>query len=325
MSEPMLFSSAGQKIELNPLLHTLLLVDDTLSNLELLEDIFEEEYNLPVVKTGEEAWEVLQQHSNLFDAVLLDRMLPDILGEDILTRMKNHQVLQHIPVIFQTAKVSPEDVREGFQLGADFYVTKPYDEGKLIASVKTAVNKYSTYQRLYAEKKKTTSILGAFSLAKEGTLLFEFRTLAEAEKLSFLLSHVSPTPEETVTGLLELTYNAVEHGIAKIGYDEKTLLNQADTWQEEVAYRLNLPENLEKVATLKMELCQEKKQQKILFVITDPGDGFDHEYYRKIDEKRLFDDHGRGVAMGAMVAFDELHYNKKGNQVTAIVELPSSK
>ncbi len=324
MSEPKLLSSSGQEIELDSLLPTILLVDDTLSNLELLEDILEEQYNLPVAHTGEEAWVLLQQYSDLFDVVLLDRMMPDILGEEVLRRMKSHRVLQHIPVVFQSAKVSPEDVREGFQLGIDFYVTKPYDEGKLTAVINTAISKYSTYKRLYAEKKKTISILSTFSLAKEGSLLFEFRTLSEAEKLSFLLSHASPAPEQTVTGLLELTYNAVEHGIAKIGYEEKTRLNQSDTWHEEVNRRLNLPENVDKVATLKMELLPRGDQQEIQFVITDPGDGFDHEYYRKIDEKRLFDDHGRGVALGAMVAFDELIYNEKGNQVTGIVKLPSS-
>ena len=82
-----------------------------------------------------------------------------------------------------------------------------------------------------------------------------------------------------------------------------------------------LPEHREKMASIKVEvISDENRKNAIHFQIEDPGEGFNHKKYKTIDEDRLFDNHGRGIAVGATLAFDKLLYNDKGNIVTAIVK-----
>lgn len=68
------------------------------------------------------------------DALLLDVMLPDLNGFEILRKLRSHRVYADLPVILLTAKTGPEDIAMGLRLGADAYVTKPYSK-RLLAGV----------------------------------------------------------------------------------------------------------------------------------------------------------------------------------------------
>ncbi len=322
MDRPELVSSEGKKLTIRFHLPTLLLIDETLLNLEIIEGIFEGQYNLPTAQTGEDAWALLEAYPELFDTVLLDRTLPDISGNEVLRRMKAHKMLKHIPVVFQATNASVEEINEGFDLGTVFYITKPYDAEKLLSISRIAINNYEMQKHMQEKMQKTIEILASFSRVKEGSLIFEYQTLEQAGNLSMLLANACPDPERIIVGLLELNYNAVEHGIAQVGYEQKTILNIQNKWEEEVNRRLNLPQNKDKTATIRFECVKSEGQAEIHFIITDPGDGFDHKKYQSIDESRLFDNHGRGIAISAISTFDELIYNEKGNQVTAIVKIP---
>ena len=65
------------------------------------------------------------------DIVLLDVMLPDGDGFNILAKIRNHPKLATMPVVMLTAKTDPGDIRRGLELGADAYVTKPYSKNVL--------------------------------------------------------------------------------------------------------------------------------------------------------------------------------------------------
>jgi two-component system OmpR family response regulator len=69
------------------------------------------------------------------DLVLLDVQLPDASGFDILTRMRQHPVLKHMPVIMLTAEATREAVLKGLEGGADGYVTKPFEADLLVNAV----------------------------------------------------------------------------------------------------------------------------------------------------------------------------------------------
>ena len=66
------------------------------------------------------------------DLLLLDVMLPDGDGFEILSRMRRHPVLGSLPIVMLTAKNAPEDIGKGLILGADGYVTKPYTKNVLV-------------------------------------------------------------------------------------------------------------------------------------------------------------------------------------------------
>jgi CheY-like chemotaxis protein len=74
------------------------------------------------------------------DLLLLDVMLPDGDGFDILTRMRRHKVLSDLPIVMLTAKNEPEAIGKGLALGADGYVIKPYTKNILADVVRKVLN-----------------------------------------------------------------------------------------------------------------------------------------------------------------------------------------
>jgi len=73
------------------------------------------------------------------DMILLDVQLPDGNGFDVLARMRQHPVLKSMPVIMLTAEATRESVLRGLQLGADGYVTKPFEPDVLVTAVKAVL------------------------------------------------------------------------------------------------------------------------------------------------------------------------------------------
>lgn len=73
------------------------------------------------------------------DVVLLDVVLPDIDGFEVLTRLKQHPVLKSVPVVMMTAKATRESVLQGLVRGADGYITKPFDVDIISNAIKSVV------------------------------------------------------------------------------------------------------------------------------------------------------------------------------------------
>lgn len=81
-------------------------------------------------------------HNPAFDLILLDIMLPEVSGYDVLQYIKSQN--HHMPVILLTAKDDTNDVVTGFDLGADDYVTKPFNFDELLARIKANIRKNTT-------------------------------------------------------------------------------------------------------------------------------------------------------------------------------------
>jgi DNA-binding response OmpR family regulator len=73
------------------------------------------------------------------DLILLDVMLPDADGFDILLRLREHPVLKNVPVIMLTGKATREAVIKGLAGGADGYITKPFEADALMRAIRTVV------------------------------------------------------------------------------------------------------------------------------------------------------------------------------------------
>ena len=152
-------------------------------------------------------------------------------------------------------------------------------------------------------------------LLESGT--FHFKTPEEARNLAMLLAHAYPNADRVVTGILELTLNAIEHGNLSIGYKEKSRLIEEDKLEEEIAHRLNSPPYSSRVATAKFS----RQPHGLSLHITDQGNGFDWKNYMDFDPERAFDTHGRGIAMANKVSFDQIEYRGNGNQVLTVLNL----
>ncbi|MEY4755512.1 MAG: hypothetical protein RJA34_410 [Pseudomonadota bacterium] len=115
---------------------TVLVVDDTPQNLALMNELLRDEYRVLVANGGERALKVLGA-GQLPDLILLDIMMPDIDGYEVLRRVKSNPLTAHIPVVFLTAKSDVDDETHGLQLGAVDYITKPISPPIVMARVKT--------------------------------------------------------------------------------------------------------------------------------------------------------------------------------------------
>jgi len=114
----------------------ILIVDDTLKNLQLLGEFLKQKnYKLHIAQDGLQA---LQKLENLKpDLILLDVMMPYMSGFEVCEKVKADPILRDIPIIFLTAKVGKEDIIKGFQLGAVDYITKPFNSEELLQRVQT--------------------------------------------------------------------------------------------------------------------------------------------------------------------------------------------
>ena len=293
---------------------TILAVDDTSLQLVLIErnlKSLSEPHELETASSGATAWQMLQAAPNHYDLVLLDRNMPDMDGLEVLKLIRGHETLKNIPVILQTAETKEENILEGMQAGAYYYLTKPFTKGLMLSVVETALRERLQQKALQLELHARDR---SIKFIKHAVL--EFKTIDEANLIALLLANTHSCPEKIVSGLAELLVNAVEHGNLNISYSEKSILYKDGLWHAEIEKRSKLPEYKDKVVTVEVS----SNQHGIEFVITDQGEGFDWESYLDFSPERIMDTHGRGIAMANKHCFARLEYRDKGNIVSAFLE-----
>jgi DNA-binding response OmpR family regulator len=288
---------------------TVLIVDDEQAlRLVLGKMLGDEGCRILTAADGTEAQAILQARTEPISVVILDWVMPLMSGIELLRWMKKQPHIEHIPVIMLTALDDPERIKEGIDAGAFYYLIKPFKKPLLQSILRAAVSDYHSTRQLL-EKLKLCARPLAFM--DEGT--FRFKTLAEAEQLAVMIASATPEPEHAMV-IAELLLNAVEHGNLGISYEDKGRLVADNTWDAEVVRRLALPENAMKYAIVRMR----REGTNLRVEIEDDGPGFDFERYMQIDETRLFDNHGRGIAI-ARSALD-VEFLQPGNKV--IVTIP---
>ena len=143
--------------------------------------------------SGESAWDIIinckSSNSKCFDLLILDVMMPGMSGFELAERLKSEPATSKLPIIFLTAKDTEDDTLQGFELGADDYVTKPFSVREVVARVKAVLARSQkdeveeslvTFEGLVLDLgKKTTTVDG------ESVNL----TKTEFELLGLLLRH----------------------------------------------------------------------------------------------------------------------------------------
>ncbi len=288
---------------------TVLVVDDEDPFREVLQRMLEEEgCGVLAAANGAEALEIIQAHPDSISVVILDWMMPKMSGIELLRWMKKQGHIEHIPVIMLTALDDPERIKEGIDAGAFYYLIKPFQRPLLNSILRAAVADYHAFRHLLEtlnQYKKPIALL------EEG--VFRFRTPQEAEQVAVMIASATPDPEHAMV-IAELLLNAVEHGNLGITYAEKGKLLEEDAWDQEVIRRLALPEN----ASRNVEVRLKRLGGNLQVQIEDQGSGFDFQRYLRIDESRLFDNHGRGIA----IARAALNIEFVGNGNKVVVSIP---
>jgi len=115
----------------------ILVIDDEPVNLQLMGYMLKPHYQSAFSTNGLKAVELTRKIQP--DLILLDVMMPEIDGFEVCKNLKACPEISNIPVIFLTAKIAPEDIVQGFALGAVDYITKPFSKEELMARVKTHI------------------------------------------------------------------------------------------------------------------------------------------------------------------------------------------
>jgi CheY-like chemotaxis protein len=110
---------------------TILVIEDDPRSIKLMELILDSQgYQAVVARTGKEGLAAARSHR--FDVILLDLMLPEVDGFEVLGQLQADPDLADVPVVVTSARARPTTKEEAAGLGADFYLTKPYRKAELL-------------------------------------------------------------------------------------------------------------------------------------------------------------------------------------------------
>ena len=138
-------------------------------------------FEVTLGRDGKEAWELFNQNS--FDICVLDIMMPEMDGFTLAGKIK--EIKPDIPLIFLTAKSLKEDIVRGLKIGADDYITKPFDPEVLILRINNILKR--TYYSVNDEYKVSGTILKFNTLELISGNTKEKLTLKEAQLLKYLI------------------------------------------------------------------------------------------------------------------------------------------
>ncbi len=119
---------------------TIMVVDDNPDLVTIIKTILEVKgFGVQTAQNGKEVFNLLGEQKP--DLIILDIMMPQMDGLEVLTRLKGDPDTASIPVILLTAKVYFEDVQRGYKMGADFYIQKPFTKNQLLDGVNAILSR----------------------------------------------------------------------------------------------------------------------------------------------------------------------------------------
>ncbi|MEQ5791521.1 response regulator [Muricauda sp. NFXS6] len=134
----------------------ILLVEDDTSLRENIAELLElSGFSVYSASNGRIAVDMAKK--NLPDLVLCDIMMPEMDGYGVLEQLSSDQNTRHIPFIFVSAKTEKQDVRRGMNLGADDYLTKPFEEDELLTAIRCRLEKAEQMNAMFKEHPKEVS------------------------------------------------------------------------------------------------------------------------------------------------------------------------
>jgi len=169
------------------IIRSVLIVDDENLNILALTHILKDEYQVYAVKNGPDAIKASEKF--LPDVILLDIIMPDMDGYEVIAHLKASEATKNIPVIFISGLSNPEDEKKGLILGAADYITKPFSSAIVKLRIK---NQIQILSQIWIINKAMDSLVATSN-----------------SKSEFLanMSHEIRTPLNTIIGMSELLLN----------------------------------------------------------------------------------------------------------------------
>lgn len=200
-------------MEINPSEYKILIVDDVMSNVLLLKVLLtNEKFAIATASNGRQALEQVEKENP--DLVLLDVMMPDMSGFEVAQHLKSNPQTAEIPIIFLTALNSTADIVKGFQVGANDFISKPFNKEELIIRVTHQIS-------LVAAKRLILSKMEELQ-----------RTIAGRDKLYSVIAHDLRSPMGSIKMVLNMLI--LNLPFEKIGAEMYELLTMANQTTEDV-------------------------------------------------------------------------------------------
>lgn len=157
--------------------HRILVVDDEQRNRKIIQKhLAKENYELVEAEDGKIALKLMESQD--FSLVLLDIMMPDLNGYEVVKMIRGNEKYKFVKVVLVSGKAMLSERLEGYQVGADDYITKPFDGEELKAKVRVFVKLYELESRLHRVNK---------DLEKE--VQFRVQQVMQKERMAFIGMH----------------------------------------------------------------------------------------------------------------------------------------
>lgn len=213
----------------------ILIVDDSQINREILAEMLGDEYRIHDAASGKECIKLLDQYGTGISLVLLDIVMPEMDGFEVLDYMAEHHWIEDIPVIMISSEDSVSSIRKAYELGVSDYISRPFDAHVVYQRVLNTIKLYAKQRRLitlvsdqmYERDKNNRMMVSILSQ------IVEFRNgesgshVVNIKRITELLLDRLPmrTNKYTLssTEQLLIPMAAVLHDIGKIGIDDKIL------------------------------------------------------------------------------------------------------
>ena len=175
---------------MNNVLPTILLVDDSPSDLELTKAILEKNFNVLKARSGKDALSIFSNSEEVPKVVLMDASMPEMDGYTTCKEIKKLENAQHTEIIFLSGHSSVSEKLRGYDSGASGYLTKPFQPLELIENIKLAVSRYSQKEayELQSQCAMETAMSAIMDAGEQATVIHFMRECL-----------ISPTVEDLMT------------------------------------------------------------------------------------------------------------------------------
>ena len=223
----------------------ILIVDDSEINREILKEILKEDYRILEAANGEECLEQLERYGTGISLVLLDIVMPEMDGFEVLAAMNQNHWIEDIPVIMISSEDSDSYIRRAYEMGVSDYISRPFDAKIVYQRVLNMIKLYAKQRRLirlvtsqiYEKERNNRMLIGILSQIVEfrngesGLHVIHINLITQL-LLEQLMKKTGKYQLSWEDRLLIVTASAL-HDIGKVGIDEKILNKPGKLTKEE--------------------------------------------------------------------------------------------
>jgi len=212
-----------------------LIVDDSPMNRDILSEILSDDFEVLEAANGPKCLELLNTYANDISIVLLDIVMPDMDGFEVLSRMSSLGWLEEIPVVMISSEDSSQTVRRAYELGASDYISRPFDARIVHRRVTNVTRLYARQRRLsalvsqqfYDREKNDQMMIGILSQVMEIHNSESSHHVQRVQRITSLLLErlCQKTDIYGLSGLDRhlITTAAALHDIGKVAIDDRIL------------------------------------------------------------------------------------------------------